>query len=111
MSISFSSQGNGNATLDSRGQRLRDYLRADRGGTRREILHFLSQANPGATTGHIYTHLQGRRYRTTHRSVCATVGHMRSRLGVLGVNLRAGNGGYFVKENYREMVRSVLENY
>lgn len=96
--------------VDARRERLRNYLRKDEDGLRKEMLAYFLDGGVH-TTDEVTAHLQKRKYRVGHREVCASLGLLRSRMGVLGVKSRSRKGVYFLKERFREMVASVLENF
>lgn len=96
--------------VDARRERLRNYLRKDEDGMRKEMLGFFLDGGVH-TTGEVTDHLQKRKFKVGHREVCASLGLLRSRMGVLGVKTRSRKGVYFIKERHKETVRSVLENF
>jgi hypothetical protein len=95
---------------DKRKGRLRSYLRNDETGIRKELLTILLQEKK-FTTDKIYEILKEKKFDITHRGVCAMIGLMNTKLGILGVSLRKSQNIYWVKENCREIILSVLENY
>ncbi len=96
--------------VDARRERLRSYLRKDGDGLRKEMLAYFLDGGVH-TTEEVTAHLQKRRFKVGHREVSASLGLLRSRMGVLGVKTRSRKGIYFIKDGHREMVKSVLENF
>jgi hypothetical protein len=96
--------------VDARRERLRNYLRRDEDGMRKEMLALFLDGGTH-TTDEVTGHLQKRKFKAGHREVCASLGLLRSRMGVLGVKTRGRKGVYFIKEGHREMVKAVLENF
>ena len=90
--------------------RLKSYLRKDETGIRKAVLNlFLKEGR--YTTDVIYNFLKEKKFDITHRGVCAMVGLMNTKLGILGLELRKSRNVYFLKENCREILKSILENY
>lgn len=90
--------------------RLERYLKKDKNGIRKTILQiFLSGGS--YTTGEIYETLAGNNFNISGRGISAMVGLMNSRIGILSVNMSSKHNIYTIKENYRDVVKDVIENY
>lgn len=89
--------------------RLRKYLERDRRGIRKELLKLLLNGKK-YTTLEIYEELRRRGFELNARGVSAMVGLMSARLGILKMELGEKNR-YFLKPEYVELVKSVLEEF
>jgi uncharacterized membrane-anchored protein len=63
------------------------------------------------TTGEVYDYLDKGNFEVSYRGVSAMVGLMNTRLGILSINVTGDHNVYSLKENYKNIVGSVLENY
>ena len=88
--------------------RLRKYLERDKKGIRRRLLEIFLHGEK-YTTDEIFSKLSP--YSDMNiRGISAMVGLMGSRLGILKTELGEKNR-YFIKTEYEELVRSILEEY
>ncbi|AEH61040.1 conserved hypothetical protein [Methanosalsum zhilinae DSM 4017] len=90
--------------------RLIKYLGRDDTGIRKEVLKLFLEGG-SFTTNDVYEQLQKRGYNVSYRGVSAMVGLMNTRLGILSINVTGDHNIYSLKEDYREIVASVLKNY
>jgi len=89
--------------------RLRKYLDRDRNGVRRALIETLLSGQK-YTTDEIYRILNGREFELNIRGVSAMVGLIGARIGILKVEMGEKNR-YYLKEEYRNLVKRVLEEY
>lgn len=61
------------------------------------------------TTNDIFKHLERKEYDVSYRGVSAMVGLMNTRLGILSINVSGDHNTYSLKDNYRDIVFSVLD--
>ncbi len=90
--------------------RLLKYLGRDDTGIRKVVLNMFLNGNT-FTTSNVFEHLEKTDYDVSYRGVSAMVGLMNTRLGILSINVTGDHNIYSLKEDYKNVVRSVLENY
>lgn len=90
--------------------RLVKYLGRDDTGIRKVVLKLFLEGGT-FTTGDVYEHLQESDFDVSYRGVSAMVGLMNTRLGILSIDVTGDHNIYSLKEDYKDIVRSVLENY
>jgi arginine repressor len=90
-------------------RRLINYLKRDRKGIRREVLGILVDGNK-YTTNEIYEILRSKGYDVNLRGVSAMLGLMNTRLGIVRTEMSEKNR-YYIKPEYIDLVKSVLEEY
>ncbi len=89
--------------------RLKKYLNRDRNGVRRALIRLLLNGEK-YTTDEIFGILNSMNFDLNIRGVSAMVGLISARLGILKVEMGEKNR-YYMKEEYRELVKRVLEEY
>jgi len=89
--------------------RLKKYLSRDRNGVRRELIKLLLNGEK-YTTDEIFRMLISKNFDLNIRGVSAMVGLISARLGILKVEMGEKNR-YYMKEEYRGLVKKVLEEY
>jgi len=90
--------------------RLIKYLGRDDTGIRKIVLNMFLNGNT-FTTGDVFEYLEKTDFEVSYRGVSAMVGLMNTRLGILSINVTGDHNIYSLKEDYKNVVRSVLENY
>jgi len=103
----------GEAVVDRRAlmeERLREYLKRDGDGMRLAMMRILLDEE-SISTKELYERLGKKGVRRSYRGVCAALGAMNSRLGILAISTRSGRKIYRVKPECRKLVRYVMENY
>ncbi|MBC7086455.1 MAG: DUF2551 domain-containing protein [Methanomethylovorans sp.] len=91
-------------------ERLIKYLSRDDTGIRKVVLQLFLEGDK-FTTGDVYGYLNKTNFNVSYRGVSAMVGLMNTRLGILSIDVTGDHNIYLLKEDYRDIVRSVLENY
>lgn len=91
-------------------ERLRKYLERDEIGIRKAVLKLFLQ-DGGYTTEGIYKKLVEGGFDVSYRGISAMVGLMNTRLGILSIDVTGDHNRYSLKEGYKQLVKSVLENY
>lgn len=86
------------------------YLGRDESGIRKVVLNLFLTGGK-FTTGEVYDYLDKGNFEVSYRGVSAMVGLMNTRLGILSINVSRDHNVYSLKENYKSIVGSVLENY
>jgi hypothetical protein len=86
------------------------YLGRDENGIRKVVLNLFLTGDK-FTTGEVFDFLDKGNFEVSYRGVSAMVGLMNTRLGILSINVTGDHNVYSLKENYRHIVGSVLENY
>ncbi len=88
------------------------YLGRDENGIRKVVLNLFLTGDK-FTTGEVYDYLDKGNFEVSYRGgVSAMVGLMNTRLGILSINVTGGDHNvYSLKETYKNIVGSVLENY
>ncbi len=90
--------------------RLIKYLGRDDTGIRKVVLNLFLEGGM-FTTGDVYEYLHKTDFDVSYRGVSAMVGLMNTRLGILSINVTGDHNIYSLKEDYKGIVQSVLENY
>ena len=90
--------------------RLIKYLGRDDTGIRKVVLKLFLEGGR-YTTGDIYEFLHKKDFDVSYRGVSAMVGLMNTRLGILSIDVTGDHNIYLLKDDYRSVVDSVLENY
>ena len=90
--------------------RLIKYLGRDDTGIRKVVLNMFLEGDT-FTTGAVFEYLKKTDFEVSYRGVSAMVGLMNTRLGILSINVTGDHNIYSLKEEYKNVVRSVLENY
>lgn len=91
-------------------ERLIKYLSRDDTGIRKVVLRLFLDGEK-FTTGNVYEHLHKTDFDVSYRGVSAMVGLMNTRLGILSIDVTGDHNIYLLKEDYRDIVGSVLDNY
>jgi hypothetical protein len=86
------------------------YLGRDENGIRKVVLNLFLTGDK-FTTGEVYDFLDKGNFEVSYRGVSAMVGLMNTRLGILSINVSGDHNVYSLKESYKNIVGSVLENY
>ena len=89
--------------------RLRKYLERDKKGVRKELLKLLLDGRKYTTT-ELYEKLKEKGFDLNARGVSAMVGLMSARLGILKMEMGERNR-YFLKPEYKDLVKSILEEF
>jgi len=90
--------------------RLIKYLGRDDTGIRKVVLKLFLDGGK-YTTNDIYKFLHEKGFDISYRGVSAMVGLMNTRLGILSIDVTGDHNIYLLKNDYRDIVRSVLDNY
>ncbi|MGP8320093.1 MAG: DUF2551 domain-containing protein [Methanosarcinaceae archaeon] len=90
--------------------RLIKYLGRDDTGIRKVVLNMFLGGNT-FTTEDVFEYLKKTDFDVSYRGVSAMVGLMNTRLGILSINVTGDHNIYSLKEDYKDVVRSVLDNY
>ncbi|MDD2438743.1 MAG: DUF2551 domain-containing protein [Methanosarcinaceae archaeon] len=90
--------------------RLVKYLGRDESGIRKVVLNLFLTGDK-FTTGEVFEFLDKGNFEVSYRGVSAMVGLMNTRLGILSINVTGDHNVYSLKDNYKNIVGSVLENY
>jgi len=88
-------------------ERLEKYLRRDKDGIRREVLKILVEGRE-YTTEEVYEELRRRGREVEYRKVMTMLGLMMPRLGIVRTKVGEKHR-YYVKPEYVDLVRTVLE--
>ncbi len=91
-------------------ERLRAYLKEDEGGIRLAMMSILLDADE-CTTRDLHKLLTDNGFDRPYRGVCAMLGAMNSKLGVLTTTTRSRSRTYNIKPSCRELICYVMENY
>ncbi|WP_440956449.1 DUF2551 domain-containing protein [Methanosarcina sp. Mfa9] len=86
------------------------YLGRDESGIRKVVLNLFLTGDK-FTTGEVYEFLDNGEFEVSYRGVSAMVGLMNTRLGILSINVTGDHNVYSLKNTYKTIVGSVLENY
>ncbi len=82
----------------------------DETGIRRCVLKlFLS--NKLYTTQDVYDHLKKEGFAVNYRGVSAMVGLMNTRLGILRIDVKGDHNVYSLKDEYKNSVKTTMDNY
>lgn len=91
-------------------ERLIKYLRRDETNIRKTVLRgFL--LGKTYTTNDIYKNLVEEGFDVNYRGVSAMVGLMNTRLGILRIDVTREHNLYSLKEDFFDIVRTVLDNF
>jgi len=90
--------------------RLIKYLGRDDTGIRKVVLNMFLDGGT-FTTSDVFEYLEKTDFEVSYRGVSAMVGLMNTRLGILSINVTGDHNIYSLKEDYKDVVRSVLDNY
>ncbi len=89
--------------------RLQAYLKKDKKGIRKAVIKtFIS--GDSYTTEEIYKQLT-KKYDVTYKGMASMVGLMNARMGILHVDINNGHNRYCMRDEHRELTKSVLDNY
>ncbi|HUW68250.1 MAG TPA: DUF2551 domain-containing protein [Candidatus Nanoarchaeia archaeon] len=91
-------------------ERLIKYLRRDETNLRKTVLK-LFLIGETYTTNDIYNNLIEQGFDVNYRGVSAMVGLMNTRLGILRIDVTREHNHYSLKEDFSEIVKSVLDNF
>jgi arginine repressor len=91
-------------------ERLIKYLRRDETNLRKTVLK-LFLIGETYTTNDIYNNLVEQGFDVNYRGVSAMVGLMNTRLGILRIDVTREHNHYSLKEDFSEIVKSVLDNF
>lgn len=91
-------------------ERLIKYLRRDETNLRKNVLK-LFLIGETYTTNDIYNNLVEQGFDVNYRGVSAMVGLMNTRLGILRIDVTREHNHYSLKEDFSEIVKSVLDNF
>jgi arginine repressor len=89
--------------------RLKNYLERDGLGVRRAVLELFLQKHI-FTTEEVYLHLKDSGYDVSYRGVSAMVGLMNTRLGIFRIDVTKNHNVYSLKDSYKDVVRSLLND-
>jgi len=89
-------------------ERLIKYLRRDETNLRKTVLK-LFLIGETYTTNDIYNNLIEQGFDVNYRGVSAMVGLMNTRLGILRIDVTREHNHYSLKEDFSEIVKSVLD--
>lgn len=89
-------------------ERLKKYLSRDENGIRKIVLNMFLTGG-AYTTNEIFRHLEQEKYDVSYRGVSAMVGLMNTRLGILSINVSGDHNVYSLKDVYKEIVGTVIE--
>lgn len=99
-----------NETKNHVKERLIKYLRRDETNLRKTVLK-LFLIGGTYTTNDIYHDLVEQGFDVNYRGVSAMVGLMNTRLGILRIDVTREHNHYSLKEDLKEAVKSVLDNF
>ena len=91
-------------------ERLIKYLRKDEINLRKSVLKMFL-AGETYTTNDIYNNLVQEGFDLNYRGVSAMVGLMNTRLGILRVDVTREHNHYSLKDDFKEIVQTVLDNF
>ncbi len=86
------------------------FLTKDKIGIRKCLLNLFLQAK-SYTTCEVYDYLKRQGFNVNYRGVSAMVGQMHTRLGILRIYLKRGHNVYSLREDQRDIVKIVLNNF
>ena len=92
---------------DGVNNRLLKFLLKDKIGIRKSLLRLFSEVK-SCNTVEIYDYLIKQGFNVNYRAVSAMVGQMHSRLGILRFYLTCEHNVYTLKEDYLNIVKTVL---
>jgi len=99
-----------NKTNDQVKERLIKYLRKDETNLRKTVLKMFL-AGETYTTNNIYNNLVQQGFDLNYRGVSAMVGLMNTRLGILRVDVTREHNHYSLKDDFKVVVQTVLDNF
>lgn len=91
-------------------ERLIKYLRKDETNLRKTVLQMFLVGEI-YTTNDIYNNLVQQGFDLNYRGVSAMVGLMNTRLGILRVDVTREHNHYSLKDDFKEIVQIVLDNF
>lgn len=91
-------------------ERLIKYLRRDETNLRKTVLKMFLNGDT-FTTNDIFNNLVGQGFDVNYRGVSAMVGLMNTRLGILRIDVTREHNHYSIKEDFKEIVKSILDNF
>ena len=99
-----------NKTNDQVKERLIKYLRKDETNLRKTVLKMFLVGET-YTTNDIYNNLVQQGFDLNYRGVSAMVGLMNTRLGILRVDVTREHNHYSLKDDFKVVVQTVLDNF
>lgn len=90
-------------------ERVVKYIGRDGTGIRKEMLKMFLDVGT-FTTGDAFEYLKKTDFKISYRGVSAMVGLLNTRLGILSINVNGDRNIYSLKDDYKDVVRFVLEN-
>lgn len=99
-----------NQTNNQVKERLIKYLRNDETNLRKTVLQMFLVGEI-YTTNDIYNNLIQQGFDLNYRGVSAMVGLMNTRLGILRVDVTREHNHYSLKNDFKEIVQIVLDNF
>ena len=91
-------------------ERLIKYLRKDETNLRKTVLKMFLVGET-YTTNDIYNNLVQQGFDLNYRGVSAMVGLMNTRLGILRVDVTREHNHYSLKDDFKVVVQTVLDNF
>lgn len=82
----------------------------DETGIRRSVLKLFLNDKP-YTTQNIFDHLKKEGFDVNYRGVSAMVGLMNTRLGILRIDVKGDHNVYSLKDEYKNSVKTTMDNY
>ena len=99
-----------NQTNNQVKERLIKYLRKDETNLRKTVLKMFLVGET-YTTNDIYNNLVQQGFDLNYRGVSAMVGLMNTRLGILRVDVTREHNHYSLKDDFKVVVQTVLDNF
>ena len=99
-----------NKTNNQVKERLIKYLRKDETNLRKTVLQMFLVGEI-YTTNDIYNNLVQQGFDLNYRGVSAMVGLMNTRLGILRVDVTREHNHYSLKDDFKVVVQTVLDNF
>ena len=99
-----------NQTNNQVKERLIKYLRKDETNLRKSVLKMFLVGEI-YTTIDIYNNLMQQGFDLNYRGVSAMVGLMNTRLGILRVDVTREHNHYSLKDDFKVVVQTVLDNF
>ena len=99
-----------NQTNNQVKERLIKYLRKDETNLRKSVLKMFLVGET-YTTIDIYNNLMQQGFDLNYRGVSAMVGLMNTRLGILRVDVTREHNHYSLKDDFKVVVQTVLDNF
>ena len=90
--------------------RLTKYLTRDETGIRKSVLK-LFLTNEPYTTQDVFDFLSKQGFSVNYRGVSAMVGLMNTRLGILRIDVKGDHNVYSLKYEYKNALKSIMDNY